>query len=301
MTRDGAVKILDYHGVTPPSLWRGPGHRRLVAAVEGLRLAGRADLAIAHSGFLKDELVREAGLRPERVHVLPVPVALERFRGAAARPAGSSASSAAASRSPRPLTLLYVGRMAPHKRLDLLVEALGHVRASGVDARLWLAGGAGSWALRLCLRRARALASALGLAADVRYLGAVDDEGLPGLYAECDLFVTASEHEGFCVPAVEAMAAGRPVVAAASAAVPETVGDAGLLVPPGDARAMAEAIVRLARDEALGAALVERGLDRARAFSEDAYQTKLAEMLRGYGLGIDPSSSSSPPSGSRPA
>jgi glycosyltransferase involved in cell wall biosynthesis len=76
--------------------------------------------------------------------------------------------------------------------------------------------------------RARALASELGVADGVIFAGQVPDEELPAHYHLADVFVTASIHEGFCIPVVEAMACGVPVVAAHTTALPETIGTAGL-------------------------------------------------------------------------
>jgi glycosyltransferase involved in cell wall biosynthesis len=103
----------------------------------------------------------------------------------------------------------------------------------------------------------------------VRALGYVDDALLPGLYAGAEVFVLPSLHEGFGLPCLEAMACGTPVVAAAAGALPETVGDAGVLVPAGDAGALAEAVAALAGDDAERSRLSRAGAARAQGFSWD--------------------------------
>ena len=100
-----------------------------------------------------------------------------------------------------------------------------------------------------------------------RLLGFVDDGDLPALYRGARAFVTLSLHEGFALPALEAMACGTPVVAGANTALLETLGDAGLLVDASDPAAAADAMRRVARDGRLVDRLRQRGLERASRYS----------------------------------
>jgi glycosyltransferase involved in cell wall biosynthesis len=113
--------------------------------------------------------------------------------------------------------------------------------------------------------------------------GWVSDEQLAALYRRADLFVTCSEHEGFCVPLLEAMAWDVPVVARRFAAVPETLGDAGVLVDPDDGPlVLAEAMHDALTDDALRRTLVDRGRARIEAYRPDrarnAFLAALAEV-----------------------
>lgn len=107
----------------------------------------------------------------------------------------------------------------------------------------------------------------LGLAKRVHFPGYVDDADLPALYSAATLFVYPSLYEGFGLPALEAMACGTPVVAANRSALPEVVGDAGLLVDPQDVSAIAGAIEGLLGDAACRAQLSAAGLARAAQFT----------------------------------
>jgi glycosyltransferase involved in cell wall biosynthesis len=109
----------------------------------------------------------------------------------------------------------------------------------------------------------------------VRALGYVDDGLLPGLYAGAEAFVLPSRHEGFGLPCLEAMACGTPVVAAAAGALPETCGDAALLVDPGDEAALADAVLAALGD----ARLIADGLARATAFTWERTVREIDALL----------------------
>jgi glycosyltransferase involved in cell wall biosynthesis len=156
--------------------------------------------------------------------------------------------------------LLFVGQLLPHKRPDLLVEAM-HVAVTyfGLRATLLLVG------QNRFSRYADAISAQtheLNLPA-VHVIGLVDDAKLAAMFRRAAAFVTVSEHEGFCVPLLEAMAFDVPVIARACAAIPETVGDGGLLLPQwAGSELIAETIVRVLEDTALHADLVARGRRR---------------------------------------
>ncbi|MCS7044915.1 MAG: glycosyltransferase [Gemmataceae bacterium] len=136
--------------------------------------------------------------------------------------------------------MLFVGRLAANKRLALLIEALTLLPGAqavivGDDQDVYAAEAA----------RCRQLAQRLGVAARVRFLGQVADQELAQLYRGADVLVIPSLHEGYCLPVVEAMASGLPVVAARTSALPETLGDAGLTFAPDDAVDLADKVARV--------------------------------------------------------
>jgi L-malate glycosyltransferase len=166
---------------------------------------------------------------------------------------------------------LFVGRLVPNKAQHEIVRAFALYRRT-VDAyaRLHLVGGASSKRYESALR---AYVSALGLDAAVTITGPVAGDVLAAHYANADVFVCLSHHEGFCVPLVEAMSRGVPVVAAANAAIPETAGDAALLLTAPSASDVAVAVQRVMTDASLRAALVAAGEERVRGALSLAHAT----------------------------
>jgi len=101
----------------------------------------------------------------------------------------------------------------------------------------------------------------------VSFIGRVDDADLPAVYCGASVFLLASVYEGFGLPVLEAMACGVPIVASRRAAIPEVVGDAGLLVDPSEPESIAARVVEVLEDDRLAADLSRRGAERARSFS----------------------------------
>ena len=236
----GGQVILDYHGVTPPALWgSAQGLEDLVRGQEGLRLARYADWAITHSSFTRDELVAATGFPRERISVIPCVVPLENFRP------GPPDTALVARYDLQGPALIYVGRMAGNKRIVDLVRALPAIRARFPHTRLLLVGDAITPPYNQIVGEALVEAEALGVADAVVFTGQLPLHELVALYQTCDLFVTASQHEGFCIPAIEALACGTPVVGAHATALPETIGAGGVTFPPGDVQALAEAVCGL--------------------------------------------------------
>lgn len=147
----------------------------------------------------------------------------------------------------RPLSILCVGRLVPEKGQGVLLEALADLERHGVDARLTLVGdGESRHALEVAAHR-------LGVADLVRFTGAVGQDEILGLYRDADMFCLPSFAEGVPVVLMEAMATELPVVTTHITGIPELVtdGESGVLVRPGRADLLADALARLAADPAL--------------------------------------------------
>jgi glycosyltransferase involved in cell wall biosynthesis len=155
--------------------------------------------------------------------------------------------------------VLFVGTVEPRKGVDILLAAHAALRRKGhPDLRLVIAGPPG-WGETPALDGPGVVAP-----------GLIDEVTLDALYRGAAALAVPSRSEGFGLPALEAMARGCPVVASNAGALPEVVGDAGLLVPAGDADALAHALDRLLGDDALAASLGAAGHRRAATFTWSA-------------------------------
>ena len=216
-------------------------------------LARRAVHLVTVSQFSRRELIELLNADPEKITVIPGGVD-ERFA-----PDADPAPSRAALALERPYVLTVASRTA-RKNLGALSATAKRLAADGLD--LVAAGGD------------RPQFRADG-ATGVRFVGHVPDEHLPGLYAGARAFVLPSLYEGFGLTALEAMACGTPVVAAAAGGIPEVVGDAAVLVDPTDPSMIAEAVARACGDTALARA----GVERAREFSWESTAERMHRLL----------------------
>lgn len=263
---DRGVVVFDYHGVTPPELWGSEEALGMLrrSLDELPDLLSHADYAIGHSAFTHGELVERYGFRADRAFMFPYAVPLEDFFPGERDPEMVRRYGLAGQR-----VLLYVGRMAGNKRVDLLVRALPLIRQEYPETMLLLVGDDRSSAYAPLVADVKRLARELGVEKRVVFTGPVPY--LPPYYRLADVYVTSSLHEGFCVPLIEAMASGLPVVGTNSTAIPHTLGDAGLTFAPEDVEGLAEQVLSLFRDPALAETLRQRGLERAAAYSLEAF------------------------------
>jgi glycosyltransferase involved in cell wall biosynthesis len=253
--------VLIYHNISPSEPFRpyDPGFAELLEegrlAIEQLR--DRSTLALAESQFNAGELTAR-GYR--NVEVLPLVVDT---KGLKATPPDAAMAERLRSQVTGPV-ILSVGQLLPHKRPDFLIETF-HILSTYLlpEANLILVGP----------ERLPAYAAALQTQVDELHLdqvwitGSVSRPALAALFRRADVFVTASEHEGFCVPLLEAMSFGLPFVARRFAAIPETAGDAGLILDPDDGPAVAaEVLALLLQDRDLAQTLSAKGGKRIRDF-----------------------------------
>jgi glycosyltransferase involved in cell wall biosynthesis len=271
MTERPARLVLDYHNITPPSWFEGwePDIAYGLAWGRGQlrRLARRSRFGLADSAFNAHEL-EAAGFR--RTAVLPILVPAAALGG---EPDGALVERL---RNTPGGHWVFVGRLAPNKRQHLLIAALAaHRRVYDPAARLSLVGAASSPAYEAALRR---YAAELGLDSAVTFTGNVSDVERNAYYAAADVFLCASAHEGFLVPLLEAWQHGVPVVAHAAAAVPETLGDGGLLLRTASPLTLAAAAAKVTSDRRIADALRAAGRARLQQFSLARAEARLLEL-----------------------
>lgn len=270
----GAV-IFYYHNVTPPALLGSDFERDVLQySLDSVRqLAGYADVIVTDSSFNAEDLIRVHGCEADRVRVLPLAVPLDQFA-----PSPKNLELLQRYQLEGKRVILFVGRMAGNKRIERLVQALPLIKQQAPNAVLLLVGDdRGNPAIQENVARARQAAVQLGVAGEVIFTGPVDD--LAPYYRLASVYASASLHEGFGVPLIEAMASGVPVVVSNATAHPWVVGHAGLLVEPENVEDLAQKIGRVLTDDALCGDLVARGLLRAREFSLERYENGWGQIV----------------------
>lgn len=252
-------QVLDLMYLAFPPYVRALGiFGRLYYATIGRACALKAIAVITDSDHAREDIIRLWRIRPEKIAVIPLGVA-DRYVPVTDR----ETCARVRERFGLPERyILYLGNFKPHKNVASLVQAFAGVRKVCKDYQLVLAG-----PLDAHGRAIRALVAEAGLAREVVFTGAIREEDLPEvLLSLAEVFVFPSLYEGFGIPPLEAMACGTPVIASNRTAIPEVVGDAGLLVDPLDIEALQGAIVSLLGDEDCRKMYAERGLKRAEGF-----------------------------------
>jgi D-inositol-3-phosphate glycosyltransferase len=222
-----------------------PEREPALRLAEERRIVAAADRLVAANAIERDGLVHAYAADAARVAVIPCGVDTDLFT-----PGDTSAARAALDVPPGPL-LLYVGRIAPIKGLETLLDAVGCLRGAGIPARLTVIGGETDEPVDGHEADVRRRVAALGLGDAVRFVGAQPQERLREWYVAADVTVLPSYYESFGMVALEAMACGSPVVASRVGGLQSTVRDGvtGLLVPEGDPCALAcSAMARSAGD-----------------------------------------------------
>jgi glycosyltransferase involved in cell wall biosynthesis len=265
--------VVVYHNITPAAYYRDTSPRVSYWLQRGrddlALLAPRVRLVIADSTFNADEALA-AGAHD--TSVIPPPVDVERLDPQPARGV-----------SMRPV-ILFVGRVAPNKGHADLVRALVVLRATSCPtARLVMLGNANDTGPYLAaLRR---FAARVGVADAITLPGEqVSDAALHNAFIGASVFASASEHEGFCAPLLEAMAFSLPVVAYAGGAVAETLDGAGLLTTTKDPFEWAALLERAITDRALRTSLIASGHKRLLDFQPAAVAARLQDALSRAGI-----------------
>lgn len=266
-------RALIYHNITPHQFFRGyheEAYRLNSQAREALVDFRHVDLALGDSAYNCEEL-QSVGFRDPKV--MPILVDFSDFDRT--RP-----SIVIQNQYDDGWTnFLFVGRVAPNKRHEDAIHAFAHYnRFVDRRSRLLLVGGYTGF--ERYLEELRRLVDSLGLADHVVFSGHTTFDKLVAYYRIADLFLCMSEHEGFCVPLLEAMYHDLPVVAYKSTAIPETLGDAGVLIQRKEVAAIAEAMHLLVSDRTLRAHVVRKQRERLEAFRHEVIAAQFKQYLQ---------------------
>ena len=263
--------VVDHHNLTPvgyfapwePDVVHGLawGRRQLA------EMTSRATLGIADSSYNESEL---HDLGYVRTTVVPILMDLAQLE----RECDDAAADALAAEGP---AWLFVGRIAPNKAHQDLIKAFAaYRRVYDGDARLRIVGGSASDRYVQALRD---FVSALQLDDAVTFVGSVSDAELAAHYRAAAVYVSLSDHEGFCVPLLEAMHNDLPVVAYASSAVPETLGAGGICLSTKEPARVAAAVHRVLSDAAVRDALTAAGHRQLATFDLAVTRQRMLDAL----------------------
>jgi glycosyltransferase involved in cell wall biosynthesis len=265
-------RVLIYHNVTPAKWYAGINQRVAADIEQGLSelpaLCGVSDALWADSEFNAHELA-QLGFSAS---VLDLSVDPERWDA----PRNEGIYSLV--RSTPGIHLLHVGRIAPNKCIEDVIKAFYFLhRFIQRESRLWLVGiDTDTELYSFALRR---LVAALGIEHAVEFAGCLADEEVRSLYEACSVYMCMSEHEGFCLPIIEAMHFGLPVIGFDAGALPQTIGTGGIVVKEKRHASLAHLVAELAAETQLRGEVVARGKERVKQFQFEAFSRRVGQLL----------------------
>jgi glycosyltransferase involved in cell wall biosynthesis len=270
------AKILIYHNITPPEFFYPYDKSSAFNCARGLKeikeLVGHFQLALGVSEFNRHDLVR---YNFENTDVLPIFFDSSKFnlemKNNSSRPKNDDI-----------VNLLFVGRIAPNKfQEDVIKIFFCYNQYINKKSRLYLVG---NKQIELYVSRLKELVEKLGLTDLVIFTGMIKDEDLIQYYQNSDVFVCMSEHEGFCVPLLEAMYSRIPIIAYNSTGIAYTLGDSGILVNKKNYIEIAELINIVMEDVDLRDNIIRKQISQLEKFKYEVTAEKLFSIIEEFSL-----------------
>ncbi|MDO8688476.1 MAG: glycosyltransferase family 4 protein [Dehalococcoidia bacterium] len=263
--------VMKYHNITPPEFFRGANPLAMELTGKGREaLSSFAPVTLLGLGDSEFNRLELAAAGFQITGVLPITIDFAGLDGEPNREVLRIFKDDW-------VNLLFVGRVAPNKRHEDVAKAFYYYRRLNPRSRLFFVGAQDishtyrSWLAGVLER--------MGISGDVHFTGHTSHAELLSYYHLADVFICMSDHEGFCVPLVESMHLGVPVLAYGSTAVPYTLGDGGIVLHRKDFRATAEVVHLLVTDHTLRSRLIARGRRRALDFSRENVEKQFAGYL----------------------
>lgn len=268
-------KIAIYHNVTPPEFYRDYNRDAYVACKEGLKeveyLKDKFDYCLADSEFNKQDLLK-MGYKC-KVDVLPILIAFDDYKKEPAR-------SIVEKYDDEYVNIIFVGRVVPNKRHENIIKTFYYYKKYyNSKARLFLVGSYNE--KELYYKRLKEYVEKLGVE-DVLFPGHIKFNEMLAYYKIANVFVCMSEHEGFCVPLVEAMVFDIPIVAFDSCAIKYTLGAGGFLLKNNNPLEAAGVVDRVVKSKALQKQLIENQRKRLKDFSREKIKQQFVEYLQHF-------------------
>lgn len=274
LEKSNDIKIMDFHGVTPSHLFRGYNAELEQLCKKGNDMlkvfADHVDLCIVHSDYSR-YILEENGYK--KIIKLPLVLDLSRL-------SKIKEDETLAQLLNKIKYMLFVGRIVPQKSIIDIVKVFYHLKQFQPNFKLFLVGDydiSKEYTIEIMK-----LIKQFDLHDDVVLTGKLDDTGLITLYKYANIFIILSEWETFCVPLIEAMYYQVPAIGYNRTAIPETIGDAGMLVDKIDHIEIARLINELLNDKRKYELLKLKCKERANNFTESQLELKLYSLLRSY-------------------
>ena len=268
-------RVMIYHNITPPDFFRPYSASATQLTEYGYKgveyLRDKMDYVLAVSEYNKSELIRMGYTC--KIDISP---SLTKFEDYEQAPDEATMKKYRDGKK----NIIFVGRIAPNKRQENIIRAYYCYKKLEPNSRLILVGSANG--MENYNERLVKYAGALGLSDDVVFPGHIKFSEILAYYHVADAFVCMSEHGGLCVPLVESMFFGVPIVAYDTSAISETLGGSGVLLDSNDPVFAAAVIDRVVRDEKLRKSLIEGQKKRLEYFSYDRLKDIFTDCLTGF-------------------
>jgi len=268
-------RIMVYHNITPPEFFRPYSTAATALTEYGYKgvefLRDKVEYCLADSGYNRGELLKMGYKCP--IDVRPILIRFEDYKQV---PDEETLKKYKDSKT----NLVFVGRIAPNKKQEDVIRAFYCYKRINPESRLILVGSYSG--MENYYNRLVKYAAALGLSDDVVFTGHIKFSAILAFYRAADVFVCMSQHEGFCVPLVEAMFFDVPIVAYDTSAISDTLGGSGFLIDDNDPVFTAAVIDRIVRDKALREEIISGQRRRLEDFSYEHIRDIFDKQLRDF-------------------
>ncbi|MDD7517332.1 glycosyltransferase [Ruminococcus flavefaciens] len=271
-------RIMVYHNITPPEFFRPYSTAATQLTERGYKgveyLRDKIDYVLAVSAYNRSELVKMGYTCP--MDIRPILIKFDDYKQ-------TPDEATIKKYSDGKKNLVFVGRIAPNKKQENVIRAFYCYKKLNPESRLILVGS--STGMENYYERLVKYANALGIGDDVIFPGHIKFSEILAYYRLADAFVCMSEHEGFCVPLVEAMFFDVPVIAYDTSAISDTLGGSGVLLDNNDPVFAAAVIDRVLTDDKLRESIIEGQRRRLEDFSYEriraTFEKELTDFING--------------------
>ncbi len=268
-------KIIIYHNITPPEYFRGYSNEAFLLSTEGLKatkyLADKVDYCLSDS-FYNKKILLDMNYKCS-IDVLPILIPFEDYRKTPNKKIIEAYNNSA-------INIIFTGRIAPNKKHEDIVNSFYYYKNYvNPNSRLFLIGS--YLGTEKYYQKLKSYVAALRLS-DVIFTGHIDFDEIIAYYKIADVFLCMSEHEGFCVPLVEAMYHNVPIIAYDSSAIADTLGGSGILLQGKNPMMISEMINKLINDTNLRKTVVMNQKKRLNDFSYENIKSKFINYINKF-------------------